>query len=422
LNQGVPSSDSISASICDGQSYQFGNQFLNTSGIYTRIITNASGCDSTITLQLSVNPVYNDTVTIAICQGTSFPFKGGFVSQAGTYYDTLQSRSGCDSMVMLNVSIKQPTSSFDTVSICAGSTYNFNGSALQLAGNYLDTLVNAAGCDSIINLTLTYKITNRDTIRQTMCQGQFLLFGTKTIRTSGTYYDSLTNAQGCDSIIVLFMNVIPKTAYSYTDTICVGQTYSFGGQTLTNGGNYSYITLNAAGCDSTVSLTLIIISPPSKPIITRVGDTLVSSSSTGNQWYYLTTGAISGATNKTYLPNQSLGGKYFVTVTKRGCATVSSDTIIYFGLSNSSLKLSDWKVYPNPANEQLNITCSFEETGETSLEIYSMDGRKLRSIQYGSLGDQWSASLEVSDLPAGLYLLRLQHGDKTAEAKISILH
>ncbi|MFM7496629.1 MAG: hypothetical protein ACKO17_00635, partial [Bacteroidota bacterium] len=48
---------SIQASICNGQSYAFGNQSLNQSGVYSRTVVGANGCDSVITLTLDVEPI-----------------------------------------------------------------------------------------------------------------------------------------------------------------------------------------------------------------------------------------------------------------------------------------------------------------------------------------------------------------------------
>ncbi|MFM7031329.1 MAG: hypothetical protein ACKOX4_02295, partial [Bacteroidota bacterium] len=50
------SGNSIIASICQGQSYAFGTQLLAATGTYTRTVPSANGCDSVITLSLTVRP------------------------------------------------------------------------------------------------------------------------------------------------------------------------------------------------------------------------------------------------------------------------------------------------------------------------------------------------------------------------------
>ena len=96
------------------------------------------------------------TSNIATCN--SYPFNGQVYTASGTYLDTLVSANGCDSIVTLNLTILQPT--FNTINETACSSYLFNGQSLTSSGMYYDTLVNANGCDSILSLNLTINQTN----------------------------------------------------------------------------------------------------------------------------------------------------------------------------------------------------------------------------------------------------------------------
>jgi hypothetical protein len=66
---------SINASIIQGQSYNFNGQVLSTAGTYTWTGSNAAGCDSVVTLILSINPPPLNCVIEAsateICSGRS---------------------------------------------------------------------------------------------------------------------------------------------------------------------------------------------------------------------------------------------------------------------------------------------------------------------------------------------------------------
>ena len=73
-------------------------------------------------------------------------------NQSGLYYDTLQSIFGCDSILMLNLTINQSAIYFDSVSVC--NSYFWNGNTYNQSGNYTDTLQGVLGCDSIIVLDL----------------------------------------------------------------------------------------------------------------------------------------------------------------------------------------------------------------------------------------------------------------------------
>src|SRR5438045_1729600 len=102
--------------------------------------------------------------------------------------------------------------------------YIWNGLTLTAAGTYSDTLISAAGCDSIATLILKVNVVLRDTTAQTMCQNQLPYTGNGlTLNAAGTYSDTLTSAAGCDSIATLILNVTSVLRDTTTQTICQNQ-------------------------------------------------------------------------------------------------------------------------------------------------------------------------------------------------------
>ena len=87
-------------------------------------------------------------------QNQTFTFNGVALNAAGTYLDTLQAANGCDSVVTLTLNVLPTATGAFTQTICANQTFTFNGATLNTAGNYLDTLQAANGCDSVVTLTL----------------------------------------------------------------------------------------------------------------------------------------------------------------------------------------------------------------------------------------------------------------------------
>ena len=81
---------------CD--SYTLNNETFDSTGMYTMVIPNVSGCDSIITLHLTINKKFSEQ-TRNICQGEFFFAGGGNQTTAGTYVDTLQTVLGCDSII-----------------------------------------------------------------------------------------------------------------------------------------------------------------------------------------------------------------------------------------------------------------------------------------------------------------------------------
>jgi len=95
----------ISGSICPGGNYNFNGRILRTAGKYEDILVNSIGCDSIITLYLTINPVYNTPVNDTICFGGTYIFLEQEYTQSGSHSFPLKSIYGCDSTVTLNLRV-----------------------------------------------------------------------------------------------------------------------------------------------------------------------------------------------------------------------------------------------------------------------------------------------------------------------------
>ena len=79
--------------------------------------------------------------------------------------DTLQTLAGCDSIVTLDLTINRSYLDDTTVLIACDSS-EWNGVMYDSSGVYVDTLQSVAGCDSIVTLDLTINGSNLDDIRR----------------------------------------------------------------------------------------------------------------------------------------------------------------------------------------------------------------------------------------------------------------
>lgn len=204
--------NTINTSVCQGGSYTVGGQTFSTAGQHQATVTAANGCDSVITLNLSFNPVLTGTINQSICQGGSYVFFGQTLSNPGVYSQTLQNAAGCDSIVTLNLTMNPVLSSTQNVAICPGSSHTFFGQTLTNAGSYSQSLQNAAGCDSIVYLNLSIKPTTSSTITHAMCDGLSYNFNGQTITSAGSYTATLVGSNGCDSVVTLLMTIYPIPA------------------------------------------------------------------------------------------------------------------------------------------------------------------------------------------------------------------
>ncbi len=326
------SARAIAASICPGQTYLFDGVFYNAAGIYRDTLPNAAGCDSVITLTLSIKPTTSSAITASVCPGQPYSFNGQNLTTAGTYKDTLINAAGCDSIITLTLSIKQASAATIARVICSGQLYSFNGSTLNTTGVYHDTLVNAAGCDSVISLNLTVLQPQQTSIQATICAGQVYNFNGNLLSAPGIYTDTLTAFNTCDSIITLTLAVENSISTSLNAGICAGQSYLFNGNLISLAGTYTDTLQVTGGCDSIVTLNLSVYTLPDASITITgnttfcQGDSAELSVLSGSNYFWNTEENTSSIVVK-----QS--GTYAVIVTNNDNCSASSDSIIITALS-----------------------------------------------------------------------------------------
>ena len=156
---GNPTADTTfyGAAMCHNASYTDQNFTtpIYQAGNYYTTLANSTNCDSVICLNLTLHPITVPTVlNVPICEGATYHFAGEDLITAGTYYDTLQNANGCDSIIELNL-VVHPLPDLTQISDTAEGSYDFHGKLLTASGIYYDTLQTIHGCDSIIELTLT---------------------------------------------------------------------------------------------------------------------------------------------------------------------------------------------------------------------------------------------------------------------------
>ncbi|MCB0539811.1 MAG: hypothetical protein KDE33_20010, partial [Bacteroidetes bacterium] len=129
---------------------------VDTTGTYYVEVTTGS-CSATDTINVMVNP--NQTTNLAdsiVCNGDSALIFGTYETVAGTYYDTLSTYLGCDSILVQQL-IVNPTYNYalTPISICAGDSALIFGNYETVAGTYYNSTQTVNGCDSIVAQTLS---------------------------------------------------------------------------------------------------------------------------------------------------------------------------------------------------------------------------------------------------------------------------
>lgn len=126
----TPTSGSIAPSACVTYTAPDGMMY-STSGIYTATIVNAQGCDSIISIDLTINDASSFTLNETVCD--SFVLNGTSYNFTGVYTQTLMNAAGCDSIVTLNLDVTETAATpsvSGTMDYCDGDT----PTALTVAG------------------------------------------------------------------------------------------------------------------------------------------------------------------------------------------------------------------------------------------------------------------------------------------------
>ncbi len=140
--------------------YTLNGQTYTSSGNYTQTLVNgnSAGCDSTINLALTIGGgTTTNTLNINTCAPYTVPSGDETYNVSGTYTDTIPNSGGCDSLITINLTVNSPSASSVSLSGCDSVT--LNGQSYFGSGIFTQTLTNAAGCDSVITINATVSMT-----------------------------------------------------------------------------------------------------------------------------------------------------------------------------------------------------------------------------------------------------------------------
>ena len=243
-------------SACD--EYTWNGKVYTTSGIYRDTLTTVHGCDSIAELHLTIHNSFVTNLSETACDSYTW-HTGDVFTKSGIYYDTLSTINGCDSILELTLTVNYSTVGTEERFICFGDSITWNGMICDSTKTYVDTLANAAGCDSIAYLHLTILpdvILEKDSA--TVCPSELpYLWRGDSLKASGLYYDTLRYTLGCDSIIYEMNLVVLPNASSDTTVVACDE-YTWNGVTYTASGDYTFSTTAANGCDSIATLHLTV--------------------------------------------------------------------------------------------------------------------------------------------------------------------
>ncbi|MBC7863066.1 MAG: T9SS type A sorting domain-containing protein [Bacteroidia bacterium] len=314
----------------------------------------------------------------------------------GTYNDTIPSVFGCDSILTVNLTLNNSTSANPSVTTCNSYTSPSGMYTWSISGTYNDTIPNMMGCDSIITTNLTILNSTSANPSVTTCNSYTSPSGIYTWSISGTYNDTIPNMMGCDSIITTNLTILNSTSASTTVTACTSYT-SPSGMTWAASGIYNDTIPNMMGCDSVITVDLTINSLPDLTTSLNV-DTIISNQAAATyQWIDCSNNSvIAGETNQNYIA--LVNGDYAVVVTLNGCSDTSACVNINTtGINNQTTDLL-LSVYPNPNKGVFTIHSANEGVFMISDEL----GQTLQTVKLNAANN---FTTNIANLSSGIYFI-----------------
>lgn len=312
---------------------------------------------------------------------------GVIISVPGSYTTPIQTNQGVFDYQDPNIHICLCNIPDTTVyvSICSGDSYLAGGVQQFVSGIYYDTLITSMGCDSVVITDLTVLSMPIDTVNAVVCFGQsYQLPGGSSVSTAGTYTDTLTDPNGCDSVVVTLLD-IPAIITTTIDTaICQGDSILTGGTWKSTTGNYTDSLVTPQGCDSIV-ITDLTVNPLPQAVITTQGDFFVCPNSSIDLNAPVADSWLWSSNEVTQSISISAGGNYWVEITDAdGCKDLDTvavlesppmntaltvDSVSCFGLSDGSAE-----VIVNGGTSPLTYQWDDPNTQQTNLAVDLLAG------------------------------------------------
>lgn len=288
--------------------------------------------------------------------------------------------------------------------ICEGTSLVFGSQTLTTSGEYVEVFQSLLGCDSTVTLHLNVNPAYTESLEVSICGGETYNFGSQTLSTSGEYTEVFQSSLGCDSTVSLALTVAPLFDEEIETTICFGESYSFGSQTLTASGVYSEVFQSITGCDSTVTLTLEVHEIVTDISIIENTLSVELAEAANYQWIDCDNNTpIENATSHTFTPQST--GHYAVIIEQNECATSSECVEFAVVLGSQKLPEQAISIYPIPAKEVITIDFGVNFSG--LCEVVDLTGKV--HLQF-TVVHKNVIQLE-NHLAKGIYLIRITSED-----------
>jgi gliding motility-associated-like protein len=205
--------------LCAGQSIAVGDTVYKTSGLYTKILLNAKGCDSIVITDLSIDKALISNQYPTICEGEKVVVGDTVYRTTGIYTKRFTLSTSCDSFVITNLTVNPIKKISQDIRLCNGRSFSVGDTIYKTEGTYVKNFRVYTGCDSLVTTNL--KIINEVVFSQKMrlCDGLSVAVGDTSYKTSGIYVKKLRSTEGCDSIVTTDLTIVKLDLKVSHDTL-----------------------------------------------------------------------------------------------------------------------------------------------------------------------------------------------------------
>ncbi|MCF8245701.1 MAG: gliding motility-associated C-terminal domain-containing protein [Saprospiraceae bacterium] len=261
----------LNPTLCQGGSITVGGTVFNQSNPSGSVVIpngSVNGCDSTVNVSLSFYAPATGSFSTTLCPNGGITLGGTVFNQnnpSGSVVISNGSVNGCDSTMSVSLSFYPPVSSTIDDQLCTGGSITVNGTVYNEANpSGTEVLQNAStnGCDSTININLTFGNSVIISLDSTLCLGEVVVVnGEIYSATNPTGSETIPNGSylGCDSTVNVGLSFFPDAVGNITDIL------QMGGFIVVNGTIYDaqnpsgtevFAGASYTGCDSTVVVNL----------------------------------------------------------------------------------------------------------------------------------------------------------------------
>lgn len=398
----------LNVSACGSYLWPTNGTTYTTNGTYSHLLTSSHGCDSLVVLNLTIGSPNSGSENRTECDHYMWPANGVNYTNSGIYNAVTQNSAGCDSAVTLNLTIIHSTSSSESIEACDTYTWS-NGVTYTSTGTYSHTFTNSVGCDSITHLNLIIHPSNTFTENITACDDYYWPVNGTNYTVPGTYVEQFQTQFGCDSIYTLHLTVNQSSSLTSSIESCGSYTWT-NGTVYSSSGTFTQTLTNESGCDSTVTLNLTVYPTPQ----VSFNGSVLTVNTPGNSYQWLNCvdfAVIPGETSSSMIV--AANGSYAVVVTTDHCMDTSACTVVT-NLKTSENSLENTiLVRPNPTTGKIvvNLNHLFKEV---YAELIDLNGKTIQQdffLQVDSF--EWT----LKQVP-GAYILKVDADGNQSFIKI----